>query len=108
MDLKTLTMDKLIGNLKTYEMKKQQEQVKKETKKEKNLALEAAKGEIIKEGKDIAYITKWFLKVIIRNWGFQRRGNSSRSPTGNDLSHKYEKPSHFIKDCLMHKAKHKE
>ncbi|PHT38315.1 Myosin-11 [Capsicum baccatum] len=38
-DLKSFTMDELIGNLKTYEMKKQQDQAKRKPKKEKSLVL---------------------------------------------------------------------
>lgn len=62
-------------------MKKQKEQDKKEPKKKKTLALEVAKSEECEENKDVAYITKRFLKVMRKNGGFQRRGNSSRSTT---------------------------
>ncbi|XP_070005923.1 GRIP domain-containing protein RUD3-like [Nicotiana sylvestris] len=40
-DLQTLTMDELIGNLKTYEMKRKKDSERREPKKEKNLALAA-------------------------------------------------------------------
>ncbi|XP_047263642.1 uncharacterized protein LOC124896147 [Capsicum annuum] len=101
-------MDELIGNLKSYEMKKQQEQDKKEPKKEKALALKAAKGEACEKEEDVAYITERFLKVLRRNGGFQRRGNSSGSIARNDLCHKCRKAGHFIKECPMHKLEHKD
>ncbi|XP_070028795.1 uncharacterized protein [Nicotiana sylvestris] len=40
-DLQTLTMDELIGNLKTYEMKRKKDNERREPKKERNLALAA-------------------------------------------------------------------
>lgn len=39
-----------------------------------------------------------------KNGGFQRRGNSSRSTTRNDLCHKCGKQDHFIKEYPMHKV----
>lgn len=62
-DLITLKIDEIIGKLKIYEMKKQQEQNKKEPKKEKTLAVKAAKGEVCEEDEDMTYMTKRFLKV---------------------------------------------
>lgn len=106
--MKILTIDELIGNLKIYEMNKQQEQSEKEPTKKKTLALKAAKGEISEEDEDMTYITKRFLKVRRKNRGFQRRGNSSRSATGNDLCHKCENLGHFIKNFLIHNVEHKE
>ncbi|XP_070035645.1 uncharacterized protein [Nicotiana tomentosiformis] len=40
-DLQTLTMDELVGNLKTYEMKRMKDSERREPKKEKNLVLKA-------------------------------------------------------------------
>ncbi|XP_070032693.1 uncharacterized protein [Nicotiana tomentosiformis] len=40
-DLQTLTMDELVGNLKTYEMKENKDNERKEPNKEKNLVLKA-------------------------------------------------------------------
>lgn len=52
-DLKTLTMDELFGNLKTSELKNQQDQEKKEPKKEKSLALKALKSVSSEDDKDV-------------------------------------------------------
>lgn len=70
------------------------------------MALKAAKGEINEKDKDVAYITKRFLKVMRNNRGFQRRENSSRLATSNNLCHKCGKASHFIKEFPIHKVEH--
>lgn len=44
-NLKALTMDDLIRNLKTYELKKQQDKTRGKQKKEKNLVLKSTKEE---------------------------------------------------------------
>ncbi|XP_070012287.1 intracellular protein transport protein USO1-like [Nicotiana sylvestris] len=77
-DLQTLTMDELIGNLKTYEMKKKK----------------TLKGE--------SQIRKrtWFQKMVRRNDGLPKRGSSSKA-RNNDLYHKCGKSGHFIKDCPL-------
>lgn len=89
-------------------MNKKQEKNKKELKKKKTLALKEAKGDVCEEDKDVAYITKIFIKVMRRNRGFQRRGNSRISTTRNVLCHKCRKTDHFIKDCLRNKVEHKD
>lgn len=71
------------------------------------LALKDVKGEISKEHKYTAYVSKRFLKVIRKNIGFQRRRDLSRSANGNYLCQKYGKPSHLIKDYPMQKMEHK-
>lgn len=38
--------------------------------------------------------------------GFKKE-NSSRVATANDLCHKYGKPWHFIRYCLIHKMEYK-
>lgn len=60
-DLKTLTNDKLIENLKTYELKKQLDQEKKEPKQEKSLGLKASKSDSSEENKDVAYLARKFI-----------------------------------------------
>lgn len=57
-DLRTLTMDELIGNIKTYELKKQQDQEKKEPKKEKYLTLKASKSQSSEKDEDVAFPTQ--------------------------------------------------
>lgn len=54
-------------------MKKQREQAKKELKKEKTLALKAAKGEISEEDEEIAYTTKRFPKEKQRRLSKKRK-----------------------------------
>ncbi|WMV42138.1 hypothetical protein MTR67_035523 [Solanum verrucosum] len=63
-DLKVLTMDSLIGNLRTYEMNRNQEVPKKEVKKDKSLALKMASGDTSDEEKDMAYLTRRFQKIV--------------------------------------------
>lgn len=63
-------MEELMGNIRTYEMMKQQDQDKKEPKIEKTLALKETKEEECEENEDVAYITNRFLKVMRRNRRF--------------------------------------
>ncbi|XP_070009507.1 uncharacterized protein [Nicotiana sylvestris] len=97
-DLQTLTMDDLIGNLKTYEMKRKKDSERREPKKEKNLVLKAENNDSNEKDSDMAYLTKRFQKMVRRNGGIPKRGSSSKA-RNNDLCHKCEKPGHFIKDC---------
>ncbi|XP_060190430.1 uncharacterized protein LOC132619592 [Lycium barbarum] len=75
-DLEKMTIDDLIGNLKTYEVKKEKELERRKPRKEKNLVLEAAKR------------------------------SSSKNFKQNDLCHKCGKPGHYIKECPFHKQDH--
>ncbi|XP_070005956.1 EH domain-containing and endocytosis protein 1-like [Nicotiana sylvestris] len=63
-DLKNLTMDGLITNLNTYEMKRQRDSERREPKKEKNLVLKAKNNDSSKEDSDMAYLTKRFQKMV--------------------------------------------
>ncbi|XP_075100934.1 uncharacterized protein LOC142176685 [Nicotiana tabacum] len=90
-DLQELTIDELVGNLKTYEMKSKIDSERREPKKEKNLVLKAERNDSREEDSDMAYLTK--------------RGNSSK-PKNYDLCHKCGKPGHFIKDCPLLKQEH--
>lgn len=53
-----MNMDELIGNIKTYELKKQYKKAKGKQKKEKNLVLKSAKEDSSADDKKTAYITK--------------------------------------------------
>ncbi|XP_070057518.1 uncharacterized protein [Nicotiana tomentosiformis] len=66
-DLQKLTIDELIGNLKTYEMKKKKDHEIREPKKEKNQVLKADKNDSSGEDADMAYLTKRFQKMVHRN-----------------------------------------
>ncbi|XP_070018193.1 uncharacterized protein [Nicotiana sylvestris] len=93
-------MDELIGNLKTYEMKRNKDNKRREPKKEKNLVLKAKRSDSSDEDNDMAYLTKRFQKMVRRNGGIPKRGSSSKS-RNNDLCHRCGKPGHFIKDCPL-------
>ncbi|XP_070019492.1 uncharacterized protein [Nicotiana sylvestris] len=53
----------------------------------------------------MAYLTKRFQKVVRRNRGILKKGNSSR-PKNYDLFHKCGKPGHFIKDSPLMKQEY--
>ncbi|XP_070002539.1 uncharacterized protein [Nicotiana sylvestris] len=78
---------------------------RREPKKEKNLVLKAESNDSSEENSDIAYLTKRFHKMVRRNGGILKRGNSSK-PKNYDLYHKCGKPGHFIQDCPLLKQKH--
>ncbi|XP_070041592.1 uncharacterized protein [Nicotiana tomentosiformis] len=96
-DLQTLTIDELVGNLKTYEMRKKKDHERREPKREKNLVLKTDNNESSGEDADMAYLTKRFQKMVRKNRGIPKKGNSNK-PNGYDLCHKCGKPGHFIKD----------
>ncbi|XP_070008657.1 uncharacterized protein [Nicotiana sylvestris] len=104
-DLKELTMDELVGNLKTYEMKRKIDSERRKPKKEKNLVLKAESNDSSEENSDMTYLTKRFQKMVRRNGGILKRDNSSR-PKNYDLCRKCGKPGHFIKDCPLMKQEH--
>ncbi|XP_070054811.1 uncharacterized protein [Nicotiana tomentosiformis] len=101
-DLQKLTIDELIGNLKTYEMKKTKDHERREPKKEKNMVLKSDNNDSSGEDANMAYLTKRFQKMVRRNGSIPIRGSFSR-PKGYDFCHKCGKPEHFIKDCPLHK-----
>lgn len=65
-------MDELIRNLKTYELKKQQDQDKKEPKREKSLSLKATKFEYNEDNEDVIYLAQIFFRSMKRKGGFQK------------------------------------
>ncbi|XP_070013122.1 uncharacterized protein [Nicotiana sylvestris] len=62
-DLQELTIEELVGNLKTYEMKRKIESEKREPKKEKNMVLKDDSNDSSEEDSDMAYLTKRFQKM---------------------------------------------
>ncbi|XP_070056751.1 uncharacterized protein [Nicotiana tomentosiformis] len=101
-DLQKLTIDELIGNLKTYKIKKKKDHERREPKREKNLVLKTDNNESSGEYAGMAYLTKRFQKIVCKNGGIPKKGSSSK-PRGYDLCHKFGKPWHFIKDCPLFK-----
>ncbi|XP_070056711.1 nucleolin 2-like [Nicotiana tomentosiformis] len=73
-DLQKLTIDELIGNLKTNEMNKKKDHERREPKKEKNLVLKADSSDSSGDDTDMAY-----------------------------LKQRFQKKGYFIKDCPLHK-----
>ncbi|XP_070040096.1 uncharacterized protein [Nicotiana tomentosiformis] len=59
-DLQKLTIDELIGNLKTYEMKKKKDHERREPQKEKNLVLKADNSDSSGDDADMTYLTRRF------------------------------------------------
>ncbi|XP_070025804.1 uncharacterized protein [Nicotiana sylvestris] len=104
-DLHELTIDEFVGNLKTYEMKRNINSERREPKKEKNLVRKVNSNDSSEEDSDMAYLTKKFQKMVRRNGGIMKRGSSSK-PKNYDLCHKCGKPGHFIKDCPLLKQKY--
>ncbi|XP_075108886.1 uncharacterized protein LOC107811077 [Nicotiana tabacum] len=104
-DLQELTIDELDGNLKTYEMKRKIDSERREPKTKKNLVLKAKSNDSSEEDSGMTYLTKRFQKMVRRNGGILKKGNSSR-PKNYDLCHKCGKPGYFIKDCPLMKHKH--
>ncbi|XP_070025523.1 uncharacterized protein [Nicotiana sylvestris] len=62
-------MDELIGNLKTYEMKRKKDSERSEPKMEKNLVLKAEMSDSSDKESDMAYLTKRFQKMALAAWG---------------------------------------
>ncbi|XP_070049728.1 intracellular protein transport protein USO1-like [Nicotiana tomentosiformis] len=81
-DLQKLTINELVGNLKTYKKKK-----KNKKKKKKNLVLKTDSNDSGVEDADMAYVTKRFQKMVRRNGGIPKGGSSSK-PKIYDLCHK--------------------
>ncbi|XP_070036060.1 nuclear matrix constituent protein 1-like [Nicotiana tomentosiformis] len=106
-NLQKLTIDELIGNLKTYEIKKKKDNERREPKRERNLVLKTDSNDSSGEDGDMAYLTRRFQKMVRMNGGIPKRGSSSK-PKHYDLYHKCGKPGHFIKDCpLLKKYQYK-
>nr|XP_009626695.1 titin homolog [Nicotiana tomentosiformis] len=62
-DLQKLTIDELVGNLKTYEMKKKKDNERREPKREKNLVLKTNINDSSGEDGDMTYLTRRLQKM---------------------------------------------
>ena len=56
----------------------------------------------------MAYLTKRFQKIIRKNRGFRKGGNTPRAATDSNSCHKCGKARHFIRDSLILKVENKE
>ncbi|XP_070057389.1 uncharacterized protein [Nicotiana tomentosiformis] len=79
-----LTIDELIENLKTYEMKKKNDLERREPKNEKNLVLKADNNDSSSDETDMAYLTRRFQNMVRKHGGIPKRGSSNRNTKGND------------------------
>ncbi|XP_070020008.1 uncharacterized protein [Nicotiana sylvestris] len=95
-----LTIEELIRNLKTYELKRKINSERREPKKEKNLVLKFDYNDSGEEDSDMAYLTKRFQKMVRRNREMLKR-NSSDRPRNCDLCYRCGKPEYFMKDCPL-------
>ncbi|XP_070013569.1 uncharacterized protein [Nicotiana sylvestris] len=69
------------------------------------MVLKAESNDSSEEDSDMAYLTKRFQKIVRRNGGILKKGNSSR-PKNYDLCNKCGKPGHFIKAFPLMKQEH--
>ncbi|XP_069149659.1 uncharacterized protein [Solanum lycopersicum] len=106
-DLKVLTMDALIGNLKTHEMNRNYDSLKKESKKYKSLMLKYKSDEDSSDD-DMAYLINRFQKIVRKNKVFKRGTNGTRNATQGDICYKCGKAGHFIRECPLLKNENKE
>ncbi|XP_070029098.1 uncharacterized protein [Nicotiana sylvestris] len=101
-DLQEMTIEELIGHLKTYELKRKIDSERREPKKEKNLVLKAENNNSSEEDSDMAYLTKRFQKMVRRNGEILKRDSANR-PKNYDLCYKCGKPENFMKDYHLTK-----
>ena len=93
-DLKVLTMDALIGNLKTHEMNRNYDSSKKEAKKDKSLMLKYKSDEDSSDD-DMAYLISRFQKIVRKNKVYKRGTNDTRTATQGDTCYKCGKAGNF-------------
>ncbi|XP_070028984.1 uncharacterized protein LOC142170374 [Nicotiana tabacum] len=105
-DMQKLTIDELIGNIKTYEIKRKKDLERRETNEERNLVLKAALTDSSSDKSEMTYLTRRFQKVVHKNCEIPKKGSSSRNFKRNDCCHRCGKRGHFIKDCPLHKQDH--
>ncbi|XP_070043166.1 uncharacterized protein [Nicotiana tomentosiformis] len=93
-DLQKLTIDELIVNLKTYEIKKNKDNERIDPKRENNLVLKTYKNDTSGEDADMAYLTKRFQKMVRRNGGlpllkqYQYKHNTDKATKRNPIPNK--------------------
>ncbi|XP_070034525.1 uncharacterized protein [Nicotiana tomentosiformis] len=87
-DLQTLTIDELVGNLKTYEMKKKKDHERREPKRKNNLVLKIDNNESSSEDADMAYLTKRFQKTVRKIEHDQYKHNTNKVAKRNQVPDK--------------------
>ncbi|XP_070035308.1 uncharacterized protein [Nicotiana tomentosiformis] len=92
-DLQTLITDELVGNLKTYEMKRKKDSERREPKKEKNLVLKAENNGSSEEDSDMAYLTRGFQKMV-------RRNGAKRNPVPDKCFKRKNVADNVVKQAL--------
>ncbi|XP_069145867.1 COP1-interactive protein 1-like [Solanum lycopersicum] len=100
-DLDALAVDEVLGNLITYELKKNQEKEIGGKRKERNLVLKATASDDF-EDENIALITTRFTRMLKRGQTFQKKTpQKSNESTKDQVCHKCGSPDHFIKFCPL-------
>ncbi|XP_070025549.1 uncharacterized protein [Nicotiana sylvestris] len=94
------SLEELIGNLKTYELKRKIDSERREPKREKNRVLKANNNDSSEEDSDMSYLTKRFQKMVRINGEMLKRDKSNR-PKTCDLCYRCGNPGHFMKDCPL-------
>ena len=101
-DLKVLTIDALIGNLKTHKMNRNHDLSKKEVKKDKSLVLKYKSDEDSSDD-DMSYLINRFQKIVGKNKGFRRGTNGPRNATQNIPTTSVEKLYTLLESVLYSK-----
>ena len=103
-DLEQMTLDELVGNLKTFETKAEGRR-KGESSKEKNIAFKATNDKYSdSEDEEVALLTRNFKKFIMKTRG---AGMSTRSNNKVGACYKCDQTDHLIKDCPLWEAEWK-